>query len=57
VSVRDISCPVELAMEPSVVESVELAVESIMMPIQPVVSIVESGTASYGVDCHADSGW
>jgi hypothetical protein len=44
-------------MEPSVVESVELAVESIVMPIQPVVLIVESGTASYGVGCHADSGW
>jgi hypothetical protein len=42
VSLGDISCPVELAVEPIVVELVELATEPVVVAIQSVDSIVES---------------
>jgi hypothetical protein len=42
VSIGDISCPVESAVEPVVVEPVESTVESVVVPIQPIIPIVES---------------
>jgi hypothetical protein len=42
VSVGDISCPVELVVQPIVVELVESATEPVVVAVQSVDSIVES---------------